>query len=148
MQTPNTRNSSSVQPPCLRRAQSLPNALDQEVVGIPLFWFKAPKRKIAKFKDDSKPPRQRLPQFPRLGRLRAHMMSPAVDTQLPDLLSLQPSLDTNQTHQTVHSTETSDTIDDDTWSTYSSDDENEKSYLHGLSFLDETDETEINESIF
>jgi hypothetical protein len=142
MPTSNTRKSSSVQPPCLRRVQSLPNALDREVVGIPLFWFKAPKRKIA---NNSKPPRRRLPQFPRLERLRTHMMSPAADIQVPDLIS-----DTNETHQTVHSTtETSDTIDDDTWSTYSTDDENEneKSYLHGLSFLEETDESGINETI-
>jgi hypothetical protein len=146
MPTPNTRKSSSVQPPCLRRAQSLPNTLDREVVGIPLFWFKAPKRKIA---NNSKPLRRRLPQFPRLGRLRAHMMArPAADSHLPDLLSLQPAPETDGTSEKVDSTETSDTIDDDTWSTYSSDDENEKSYLRGLSFLDETDESGINEPIY
>jgi hypothetical protein len=64
-------------------------------------------------------------------------MAHAVDSQLPDLLS---SPDTDGTPEKVDSIETSDTIDDDTWSTYSTDDENEKSYLHGLSFLDETDE--------
>jgi hypothetical protein len=142
MHTSNKRKSSSVQPPCLRRAQSLPNALDREVVGKPLFWFKAPKREIA---NDSKPPRRRLPQLPRLGRLRARKMSPSVDWQIPDLIALKPSSNTNGTPETVDSTETSDTIDDDTWSSYSTDDETETSYLHGLSFLDETDESGIND---
>ena len=75
------------------------------------------------------------------------MMSPAVYSQLPDLLSIKPA-HTEGTPEKVDSAETSDTIDDDTLSTYSTDDENEKSYLHGLSFLDETDESEINESTY
>jgi hypothetical protein len=143
MQPSNTRKSSSVEPPCLRRAQSLPNALDREVVGIPLFWFKVPKRC-----HDSKRPRRRLPQLPRLGRLRAQKMSPSVVSEIPDMISVKPSSDTGGTPQTVDSLETSDTVDDDTWSSYSTDDENENSYLHGLSFLDETDESGINESTF
>jgi hypothetical protein len=147
MQTSNTGKSASVQPPCLRRAQSLPNELGREIVGKPLFWFKANKR-ISKFKKDvchdSKPPCRRLPQFPRLGRLRAHKMSPSVDLQIPDLLLLKPSSDTDGSPIRIRgwpldSLETSDTIDDDTLSMYSTDDENENSDLHGLSFLDETE---------
>jgi hypothetical protein len=146
MQTSNKRkSSSSLKPTGLRRAQSLPNALDREAVGTPLFWFKAPKRKIA---NDSKPPRRRLPQLPRLGRLPARKMSPSADWQILDSITLKPSMssDTDVTPETIDSTETSDTIDDDTWSTYSTDDENETSYLHGLSFLDETDENGINDA--
>lgn len=153
MQTSNKRKSSSVQLPCLRRAQSLPNALDREVVGIPLFWFKAPKRETSKVTKkvchDSTSSRRRLPQFPRLGRLRSYKMSPSVDWQMPELISLlRPSSDTDETPQTVEHTDSSDTIDDDTWSSYSTDDEFETSYLYGLSFLDETDESRIAESIF
>jgi hypothetical protein len=73
--------------------------------------------------------------------------------EIPDLITLIPSSDMDGTtpDETVvdTSTEISDTIniDDDAWSTtYSADDAetNETSYLHGLSFLDETDESGIN----
>jgi hypothetical protein len=143
MQTSNTRKSSSMQTPSLRRAQSLPNELGREVVGRPLFWFKAPKRKISTFKNnvchDSKPPRRRWPQLPRLVRLRARTMSPTVDSQIPDLISLKLSSDTNGNPQTVDCLKRSDATDNDTRSNYSTDDDNEGSCLYGLSFLDEAE---------
>jgi hypothetical protein len=143
MQPSNTRESFSAEATCLRRAQSLPNELGREVVGRPLFWFKAPKRKISKFENDvchdSKPPRRRLPQLPRLVRLRAHKMSPSVGLQVPESISVKLSSDADGTPQTVHSMKRSDTIDDDTWSNYSTDDENENSHLRGLSYLSETE---------
>jgi hypothetical protein len=146
MQTSNTSKSTSAQTPCLRRAQSLPNELGSDVVGRPLFWFKAPKRKIAQLEKetsrDPKPPRRRLPLFPHLVRFRSNKWSSLPeDLQMPDLLSSKPSFsDSDEPPQTIETVETTDTTEDDTWTIYSTDDEDNNDALHGLSFLDESDQ--------
>jgi hypothetical protein len=125
MAASNTRKSSSV-PSCTANGRY--QIRWTEVVGIPLFWFKAP---------NVNSPEQRrfqtsattIASIPRFGTVRAHMgMTYTVDstTSQTALSRMDGTPRKLIAHQRI-----SDTIDDDTWSTYSTDDENEKSYLHG-----------------
>jgi hypothetical protein len=60
---------------------------------------------------------------------------------MPDLLSSKPSFsDSDEPPQTIETVETTDTTEDDTWTIYSTDDEDNNDALHGLSFLDESDQ--------